>query len=130
MDLTLSEGDPPINIGAHLQLTDADSVNSNVTVEEIMISVASAEEEMLFLERSDPDIAVVSFIENFEREDIFILVASFQNISDDGSILLSGVAPLSNYEQLLQSLSYALDDTLEPPCPLNRTIDITLTGGE
>ena len=59
------------------------------------------------------------------------LLPSSQTISTEGIITLSGVALLESYQRLLQNLSYALsNDTAEPPCPLNRTIGVTLSGGE
>lgn len=47
----------------------------------------------------------------------------------NNTILLTGVAPLEVYEALLQSLNYSIDAEMEPPCPLERNIRITLLGG-
>lgn len=51
------EGAPPLTIGYRIALRDADSVNSNVTVSEVTISVDS-DVEMLSLPEGNSDITV------------------------------------------------------------------------
>ena len=48
---------------------------------------------------------------------------------DGISVTLNGTAPLSVYQTLLQSLRYGLIPTQEPPCPLDREIQVTVYGG-
>lgn len=40
------------------------------------------------------------------------------------------MATLEEYQMLLRSLTYELDVSLEPPCPLIRTIQVLVFGGE
>lgn len=56
--LSHSEGDLPEPVGTVIVLTDADSANSVVTVDEVTISVESGE-ELLYLQATDPNITVV-----------------------------------------------------------------------
>ena len=56
--LTFTEGGDAIPIGSYISLVDADSVNSDVIVDEVTVSVESEDEELVLLE-SDPDISVV-----------------------------------------------------------------------
>lgn len=46
-----------------------------------------------------------------------------------GAITLEGEAPLSNYQQALDFLTYELQPFGEPPCPLERAITVTVYGG-
>lgn len=57
----LTEGSPAVPIGNFIMLMDEDSTNSNVTVNEVTVSVQS-EVELLFLLESDPDITEVCYI--------------------------------------------------------------------
>lgn len=65
--LILTEGGVAIPIGSYISLVDADSVNSDVTVDEVTVSVESGEEEQLVLLESDPDITVVWRVAARER---------------------------------------------------------------
>ena len=47
----------------------------------------------------------------------------------NGSVRLVGPAPLVAMEMVLQSLEYALDASLEPPCPLAREVWVTVYSG-
>lgn len=56
--LSHTEGAPPETVGSFISLTDADSANSAVSVDEVVISVES-EEELLNLQETDSNITVV-----------------------------------------------------------------------
>ena len=57
-----TEGDEPEPVGTFISLQDADSVNSAVTVDEVMISVEDPEVELLSLQETDPNITVVGSV--------------------------------------------------------------------
>lgn len=52
---------------------------------------------------------------------------SVAQYSGDGTaIWLDGNAPLDTYQTALSSLSYELEDGIEPPCPLERRVQVTV----
>ena len=57
--VSYTEGDPPLDVGSYIVLRDEDSVNSNVTVSQVIVSVVS-ELEMIEVGETDSNVSVVS----------------------------------------------------------------------
>ena len=57
------------------------------------------------------------------------LPTSLKSNTSFGAVTLEGEAPLTSYQRALYSLTYELQPSGEPPCPLERAIDVTVYGG-
>jgi len=118
-----------VDIGSGIELADFDSVNSIVTVQNVTVEIiGGSSQETLSFNYFSPLVQV-------SKELIFVITVHdpvshcvFNVQVDDMQTVmrLNGTAELEVYQTILESLSYGLAVDSEPPCPLQRSIQITI----